>query len=97
MSEVNSFLQSQDTSRPLGKFSNLVELLRIEGPIIFFKHALQRYATQFFNELYIFEFDLARASQFESDSKYLPMESPRGSSVGRAKLQPLPRFWPKEK
>jgi hypothetical protein len=71
LSDVEGSLQSQETSRTFGDWSKLIELWRIERPLIFFKHALQRYAAPLFNELYIFEFDLARASEFESPTKLL--------------------------
>ena len=35
----------RDAARSLGGLSKLIELFRIEGPVIFIKHALQRYAS----------------------------------------------------
>lgn len=65
-------LRLHDEPRPLSGTSELAELLRVEGPIIFFKHALQRYAPTLFNHLYVFEFDLARAAELESSAQNLP-------------------------
>ena len=62
----------QDVVRPLGGLSKLIEMYRIEGPAIFIKHALQRYAPPLFNRLYFFEFDLARAIELESPAELLP-------------------------
>jgi hypothetical protein len=50
----------------------LIEMFRIEGPVIFIKHALQRYAPPLFNRLYFFEFDLARAMEPERPAGFLP-------------------------
>jgi GNAT superfamily N-acetyltransferase len=62
----------RETARSLGGLGQLIGLLRVEGPVIFLKHALQRYAPPLFNNLYVFEFDLARAKELESPAELLP-------------------------
>ena len=71
-SQLMSAFQSEDPPRPLAGVSELVELLRVEGPSIFLRHALQRYAPALYNHLYIFEFDLTRAAGLESSAQNLP-------------------------
>jgi len=64
--------QSQEVPRRLGGIREVAELWRVEGPAIFFRHALQRYGSPFFNRLYVFEFDLARTASLEPLSQILP-------------------------
>ncbi len=71
MSNVKSS-EPYDPARSIGGLSKLIELFRIEGPVIFLRHALQRYAPPLFNQLFFFEFDLARAKEFESPAELLP-------------------------
>jgi GNAT superfamily N-acetyltransferase len=69
---VRPVLQSQDAARHLSGMSEVAELWRVEGPIIFLRHALQRYGPALFNHLYVFEFDLARAAKLEPLGQILP-------------------------
>jgi hypothetical protein len=72
VSRVKTSLQLQESPRSLGGLRKLVELFRVEGPVIFLKHALQRYGPPLFNHLYVFEFDLVRAKELESPAELLP-------------------------
>jgi GNAT superfamily N-acetyltransferase len=62
----------RDAARSLGGLGKLIELFRIEGPVIFIKHALQRYASPLFSRIYFFEFDLSQATQLKSPAELLP-------------------------
>lgn len=74
MSRVRSrhALQLEGAPRQLSGIDELVELMRVEGPIIFIRHALQRYAPALFNHLCVFEFDLSRVAALESSAQNLP-------------------------
>ena len=55
-----------------GRFGEFLELLRIEGPVTFVKHAIQRYAAPIYSHLYIFAFDLADAARLDSTASAIP-------------------------
>jgi hypothetical protein len=72
VSELKAAFESRDPAPPRTWFGALFELLRFEGPVMFARHALQRYASRLVTRLYVFELDLARAASFDASTHPFP-------------------------
>ena len=72
-----------------GTLGRLLELLRAEGPVMFVRHALQRYAARIVTRLYVFEFDLARAAALDASTYGLPPGVTSRIFRGEAEIEPL--------
>jgi GNAT superfamily N-acetyltransferase len=67
MPDTTTAVELSSAPRRLGGLRGVTELLRVEGPLTFLKHAMQTYASPFVSRFYFFEYDLARAAQMEAD------------------------------
>ena len=54
------------------RIGRTIELLRFEGPLMFARHALQKYASRLVTRLYVFELVLARAASFDASAHPFP-------------------------
>jgi hypothetical protein len=72
MSNGQAAWETGGPRRSLGGIHGVAELLRIEGPVTFLTHALQRYGSRLVGRHYFFEFDLAGTVRLGWDATSLP-------------------------
>jgi GNAT superfamily N-acetyltransferase len=89
VSDTKVAIEFREMAPVRGRLDGLLELLRVEGPVMFARHALQRYASRLLTHLDVFEFDLARAASLDTSTYALPPGVTSRIFRGEAEIEPL--------